>query len=447
MIKILIVDDDEKVRVIVRENLKDHDFLPLEASSGEKAISYFKTEKPSLVLLDFQMPGMDGIETMRELKKIDPDVPIIFLTAHGDISTAVDAMKLGAYDFIVKPPNFDLLVLTLKRAAEKVELSNKIKTLNSKVKTSLEILLGHSSPMKKVIQQIHQISQSDISLIIQGETGTGKSFIARTIHNLSKRADARLVTVDIGSVPETLVESELFGYEKGAFTGADQKKKGFFETANEGTILIDELQNLSPYVQSKLLMAVEEKNIYPLGSTDPVKIDVRIIGATNTDIRKSVKEQKRFREDLFYRLSEYMIFLPALRERPEDINFLAEKFVREISEDFNKQVNSISDQALKLLINYSWPGNIRELKNVIRRAVLFSDKEIIKPEQIEFFKDEDAALIQKTEKPSNISLAEMEKETIKQTLRTLKGNKTKAASILQISYTTLLRKIKQHNLQ
>jgi DNA-binding NtrC family response regulator len=315
--KILIVDDDEKVRLIVMENLKDHGFLPIEASSGNKAIRVVETEKPSLILLDFQMPGMNGIETMKEIKKKDPDVPIIFLTAHGDISTAVEAMKLGAYDFIVKPPNFDLLVLTLKRAAEKVDLSNKIKTLNNEVKTSLEFLLGHSSPMKKVINQIHQISQSDISLIIQGETGTGKSFIARTIHNLSKRAGARLVTVDIGSVPETLVESELFGYEKGAFTGADQRKKGFFEIANGGTILIDELQNLSPYVQSKLLMAVEEKNIYPLGSTDPVKTDVRIIGATNTDIRKSVKEQKKFREDLFYRLSEYMIFLPPLRERPE----------------------------------------------------------------------------------------------------------------------------------
>jgi DNA-binding NtrC family response regulator len=393
------------------------------------------------------MPGMNGIETMKEIKKKDPDVPIIFLTAHGDISTAVEAMKLGAYDFIVKPPNFDLLVLTLKRAAEKVDLSNKIKTLNNEVKTSLEFLLGHSSPMKKVINQIHQISQSDISLIIQGETGTGKSFIARTIHNLSKRAGARLVTVDIGSVPETLVESELFGYEKGAFTGADQRKKGFFEIANGGTILIDELQNLSPYVQSKLLMAVEEKNIYPLGSTDPVKTDVRIIGATNTDIRKSVKEQKKFREDLFYRLSEYMIFLPPLRERPEDIPFLAEKFIRETAEDFNKQINSISDKALELLRNYSWPGNIRELKNVIRRAVLFSDKEIIKPAHIEFFKDEDASFIQKPEKPSNVSLAEMEKETIKQTLHTSKGNKTKAASILKISYTTLLRKIKQHNLQ
>jgi DNA-binding NtrC family response regulator len=444
--KILIVDDDEKVRLIVMENLKDHGFLPIEASSGNKAIRVVETEKPSLILLDFQMPGMNGIETMKEIKKKDPDVPIIFLTAHGDISTAVEAMKLGAYDFIVKPPNFDLLVLTLKRAAEKVDLSNKIKTLNNEVKTSLEFLLGHSSPMKKVINQIHQISQSDISLIIQGETGTGKSFIARTIHNLSKRAGARLVTVDIGSVPETLVESELFGYEKGAFTGADQRKKGFFEIANGGTILIDELQNLSPYVQSKLLMAVEEKNIYPLGSTDPVKTDVRIIGATNTDIRKSVKEQKKFREDLFYRLSEYMIFLPPLRERPEDIPFLAEKFIRETAEDFNKQINSISDKALELLRNYSWPGNIRELKNVIRRAVLFSDKEIIKPAHIEFFKDEDASFIQKPEKPSNVSLAEMEKETIKQTLHTSKGNKTKAASILKISYTTLLRKIKQHGL-
>lgn len=451
MNKILVVDDDNVVRLVINENLKAYGFIPVNASSGSEAIRIFRKEKPVSVILDLKMPGMDGLETMRELKKIDTDVPVIINTAYGDIQTAVEAIKLGAYDFIIKPPDFEKFSLTVKRAAEKFVLNKKVKILNNEVETSLEYLLGKSDAMKKVIQQIHQISSSDLSLILQGETGTGKSFIARAIHNLSKRAGDPFVPVDIGALPETLIESELFGYEKGAFTGAGKKKKGFFETANGGTILIDELQNLSPYVQSKLLMAVEEKSITPLGSTGPVKTNVRIIGATNTDIINAVNKKKSFREDLFYRLGEFMINLPPLRERADDISFLAEKFFREASEDMNKHVYALSEETLSLLRDHSWPGNIRELKNVIRRAVLFTDEEIIKPKHIEF-------LIEKTdtspesrdfftfnEFPS-LSLMELEEMAIKKALQATNGNKTRAASILKISYMTLLRKTRQYNI-
>ncbi len=451
MNKILIVDDDKMVRLAISENLKDKGFSLMEASSGREAIKLLQKEKPISVILDLNMPEMDGLETLKALKKIDPDIPIIINTAHGDIPTAVEAIKLGAFEFITKPPDYDKLTLTLNRAAEKLALDKKVQRLSNEIETSLEYLLGKSDSMKKVIQQIHQIAYSDFSLILQGETGTGKSFIARAIHNLSKRANGPFVSVDIGTLPETLIESELFGYEKGAFTGAEKKKKGYFEIADKGTILIDELQNLSPYVQSKLLKAVEEKSIIPLGSTLPFKTDVRIIGATNTDIIKSVNENKNFREDLFYRLSEFMIYLPPLRERTEDIQFFADKFFRETAEDLDKQIQAISEKAMTLLINYSWPGNIRELKNVIRRAVLLSEENIIGPENIEFLIREEHSVPERRTAsiPDNLpalSLADAEKVTIQKALAITNNNKTKAASILKIDYTTLLRKIKQYNI-
>ena len=256
--RILIVDDDKMVRLAISENLKDRGFSLLEASSGREAIEIFKKEKPVSVILDLKMPGMDGLETLTELQKIDPDVPIIINTAHGDIPTAVEAIKLGAYEFTTKPPDYERLVLTLNRAAEKFSLDKKIQRLSTEVETSLEYLLGKSDSIKKVIQQIHQIAYSDFSLILQGETGTGKSFIARAIHNLSKRANGPFVSIDIGTLPETLIESELFGYEKGAFTGANKKKKGYFEIADKGTTATASAIRYSP---TWLLRSVSSKGV------------------------------------------------------------------------------------------------------------------------------------------------------------------------------------------
>jgi len=448
--RILVVDDNKTVRQAVSRDLGDRGFFPIEASDGKKALEIFQKERPDSVLLDLQMPGMGGIETLQKFKEIDPDIPIVIVTGHGDIPTAVEAIKLGAYEFVVKPPDFDRLILTLRRAVEKYELDRKIKMLSSDVRTSLEYLLGKGDAMKKVIQDVHRISHSDFSLVIQGETGTGKSFVARTIHNLSKRANCPFVSVDIGSIPETLIESELFGYEKGAFTGAEKKKKGFFEIADRGTLVIDEMQNMSPYVQSKLLMAAEEKNIIPLGSTCPIKTDVRIIGATNTDILKSVKEEKGFREDLFYRLGEFMIFLPPLRERREDIPAFADKFLMEAAEDLNKPMHSISEAAMNLLEEYSWPGNIRELKNVVRRAVLLSDDGIVKPGNIEFLikykEPRTGAAHSAFDGPPVLDLKKIEELTIKKALEVTKGNKSKAAALLNISYVTLFKKIKDYSI-
>ncbi len=445
MNKILIVDDEKRVRLAFSENLKLDGFSTLEASNGEEALEVFRKERPDTVLLDYKMPGMNGIDILRELKKIDPDVPVIIITAYGDIPGAVEAVKLGAYDFLSKPPDFGRLSLALKRAVEKYELERKLKDLHNAVDTSLEWMLGKSQAMRLVIKQLTQVSQSDFSLIIQGETGTGKSFMARAIHNLGKRANGPFVTVDMGSIPETLAESELFGYEKGAFTGADKNKRGFFVSAAGGTLLIDELQNMSPYMQGKLLRAVEEKRMYPLGSSEPVLIDTRIISATNTDIKQAVREHK-FREDLFYRLSEFIITVPPLRERVEDILFLARKFFSEAVEELNKNVRGIDDDAAGLLKNYAWPGNVRELKNVIRRAVLISDGDMVRPEHIEFSIKGDLLENKSCPEEFPLCLADLEKMAIQRALTVTKGNKAKAALLLKIDYTTLRRKIKQYSI-
>ena len=450
MNKVLIVDDDDVIRQLFTDILNENGFSTMAASNGQDAIGLFREQRPVAVTLDLKMPAMDGIETMLELKKIDPDIPVIIVTAFGDIPTAVESIKLGAYDFIVKPAKIDRLLFTLQRAIKRLELERSVKRLNSAVDTSLEWSLGWSEGMKKIIGQVKQVAWSDFSIIIQGETGTGKTFIARTIHNLSKRADKPFITVDISVIPETLVESELFGYEKGAFTGADKKRTGFFEIANGGTILIDEMENMSPYVQSKLLSVAEEKRIYPLGSSRPVDVDVRIIAATNTDIRKNVIE-KKFREDLFYRLGEFIITLPALRERVQDIPFLAQKFLSEAGEELNKNMREISEEAVNLLMKYQWRGNVRELKNVIRRAVLLSEDSAIRPEHLQFLLEEradyeSASPMRPLKELSASASRDVEAKAIRQALTLTKGNKTKAALMLRVDYKTLLTKIKEYSI-
>ncbi len=449
--KVLIVDDEPGVRASLAVILEEEGIGFYEAPSGARAVEIFQETRPSVVLLDLVMPGMDGMETMERLKEIDPEIPIIIITGHGDVPTAVDAIKRGAYEFLQKPINIEEFKITLKRAIEKLELEREVKRLHSHVETSIEGMMGRSEAIKKVIEQIQRIAWSDLSVMIQGETGTGKTLVASIIHNLSNRSRGPFVKVDIGAIPETLVESELFGYEKGAFTGAAKRKKGLFESAHGGTIFIDELENMSTYVQSKLLHVVEEKRIYPLGATRPVEVDVRIIAATNEDIKRNVKE-KRLREDLFFRLSEFIITLPPLRERIEDIPFLAQRFLMEAGEELNKQVRGISKEAMNRLMRYPWPGNVRELRNIVRKAVLLADGEVIRPESIEFlFGDSQDDVIDSPLMPlkelSTIAAKKAEKRAIKKALEMTKGNKSRAAAILQIDYKTLLTKIKEFGLQ
>lgn len=449
--KVLIVDDERKIRSILGEILRTNGFVPVEAEDGRQALDAFGRERPATVLLDLKMPGMSGAETLRELKKIDAGVPVIIVTAHGDIPTAVESIKLGAYDFILKPPDFNALILTLNRAIEKYGLEKEVKRLNTAVEASFQETFGTSRAMLDIIGQVKQVAKSDFSVILQGETGTGKSFFARAIHNLSERARGPFVTVDMGALPESLIENELFGHEKGAFTGAERAKKGFFEAAYGGTILIDDLENVSPYMQSKLLRVIEEKEIYPLGSGMPVKIDARFITATNEDMGDAVR-RKRFREDLFYRLGEFTITIPPLRERSGDIAFLSARFLREAAEELKKPAIRLDDDALDVLKGYQWPGNVRELKNAMRRMALMTEGPVIG-------RGPAGALIGRsspdcagrpeasrcTELPC-LGLRDLEIHAIRKALDVTRSNRKKAAHMLQIDYTTLLRKMKQYGI-
>lgn len=450
MHKVLVVDDEKIVRTTLLGTLRDAGFAADAASSGDEALRKVRRETPDAVLLDLRMPGLSGTDTLRELMKINPDIPVIVVTAYGDIETAVTTIKLGAYDFILKPPDFDILAVTLRRAIEKGELRREVERLGTEVEASLEYLLGEGPAVKKVIGQVKQVAASNFSVVIQGETGTGKSFIANVLHKLSERRDGPFISVDMGAIPESLVESELFGYERGAFTGAEKSKKGFFEMASGGTIVIDELQNMSAFVQGKLLKVAEDRNIFPLGSTRPVRIDVRILGITNVNLKKAVDE-KKFREDLFYRLGEAVISIPPLRERKEDISFFTEKFLLETCRELRRKMPEITEAARDLLMEHAWPGNIRELKNVIRRAVLFSGEDSITRDYLECILGNEEKCTEPLPPATAdgfplMALNDAEKYLVRKALECTGGNKTRAAALLRIDYKTLLRKIKLYGI-
>jgi len=456
MKKILIVDDEDCIRLVLSEFLKSRGFTTCEAKNGFEAIALFSSERPDAVLLDLSMPGMDGMEVLSRLTKQDPCVPVIILTANGAISSAVQAVKAGALDFISKPPDFEEITLRLNRAIEKAQLKKSLESLSNSLEASFARYLGKSPAIKSVISQVYKVAPSPFSIIIQGETGTGKSTLAEFIHNLSSRANKPFVRVDIGVIPETIIESELFGHSKGAFTGADRAKKGYFETAEGGTVFIDELENTSAQVQSKLLSAVEQKSVYPIGTARAVPVDFRLIAATNTDLTDLVR-LKKFREDLFYRLSEFTIHLPPLRERTEDISFLASRFCNEACEELKKKPLEINDDAMDLLMRRKWPGNVRELKNIIRRAVLLSSAETIGRDCLTevldsasdpsgAFHGESSSAILPLKEVSSRASSIAEAIAIRQALTLSAGNKSKAASILQVDYKTMLTKIRLYNI-
>jgi len=457
MKKILIVDDEGCIRLVLSEFLANRGFDSCQAKDGFEAISVFPRERPDAVLLDLSMPGMDGMEVLEKLTATDPSVPVIILTANGEISSAVQAVKRGAFDFISKPPDFEEIMMRLNRAIEKAQLKRSLERLSDTVEASLAKYLGRSPAVKNVMSQVHRVAPSTFSVIIQGETGTGKSTLAELIHNLSGRSGRPFVRVDMGVIPETLIESELFGHAKGAFTGADRSRKGYFESADTGTIFIDELENTSAQVQSKLLSAVEQKKVYPMGAARAVSVDFRLIAAANTDLCAMVRLGK-FREDLFYRLSEFTIHLPPLRDRREDIGFLAERFCDEACEELKRKPLEIDAEAMEALLRHRWPGNVRELKNVVRRAVLLSSGPALSSgclaevmgagpvtESLSSHRVQTGVLPLK-EVSSRASSA-AEEAAIRQALTLAGGNKTRTASMLRVDYKTLLAKIRLYGLE
>ncbi len=453
---ILIVDDNQDMRFTLSNILKEEGYETITAGDGERAIKEVKHKSPNLVLLDIKLPGMDGMKILEDMKKIDKDLIIIMLTAFGDVQGAVRAMKIGAFDYITKPFDNEEIVLIIKKALQTQYLSKEVEVLRKRLgeKTAIEEVMGESPQIKQVLNQVNIIAPTNMTVILQGESGTGKELISQMIHQKSKRKDKPFIAVDCGAIPETLVESELFGYEKGAFTGADERKEGKFEQANGGTLFLDEISNLTDGIQMKLLRIIQEKKVQHLGGRKDIKIDVRIIVATKTNLSEAMRVGK-FRDDLFHRLNEFHIGLPPLRERKEDLPVLAKYFLDEANRELDKKVGGFSGEVMRFFLNYHWPGNVRELKNVIKRAVLLADSKDITPACLtlnngqhttqphlqpdDSVLNEGASLREAKEK----SAGQIEEKMIKEALAKAGGNKTKAARILKIDRTTLYSKIKE----
>lgn len=454
---ILIVDDNKDMQFNLSNILKDEGYETKTCGSGARAIREVKKGSPNLVLLDIRLPGMDGMKVLEEMKKINKDSIIIMLTAYGDVKDTVRAMKLGAFDYITKPFDNEGIILTIKKALQTQSLSKEVESLRKRLgeKIAIEEVMGESPQIKQVLKQVKIIAPTNMTVILQGESGTGKELIAQMIHQNSLRKDKPFVAIDCGAIPETLTESELFGYERGAFTGAEAQKEGKFEQANEGTLLLDEVTNLPEGAQVKLLRVIQERRLQHLGGKKDIKVDVRIIVATNTNLFETTRAGK-FRDDLFHRLNEFHLPLPALRERKEDIPILAKHFLGEASQELNKKVQGLSGKTMKFLLDYHWPGNVRELKNVIRRALLLAESNEIGPEHLSLNNTSLPKNLQfQQDLDKGISLHEItkgatkqiEQDIIKQSLAKAGGNKTKAAKILKIDRMTLYSKIKEFQLE
>ncbi|HJO48169.1 MAG TPA: sigma-54 dependent transcriptional regulator, partial [Candidatus Scalindua sp.] len=434
---VLIVDDQESIRLALSRMLSKEGYEVLLADEGEKALVILREKKVNVILSDLKMPKMNGLQLLKASKLVKPEVEVILITAHGTIEKAVGAMKDGAYYFITKP--FKKLIITnmIKKAVEKQALVVENRYLHEQLAHSgrQSDIIGQSDVMCDVIKLAEQVAPSQASVLIQGENGTGKESIASLIHRIGTRSDKPFIKVSCAALPDTLLESELFGYEKGAFTGAVSQKEGRFELANEGTLFLDEIGEITPSIQVKLLRVLQEGEFERLGGTKVLRSNVRIISATNVNLENAIK-QKRFREDLYYRLNVITMNMPPLRERREDIPLLISHFLKIYQERNNKVVDGISEDVLDILTNYQWPGNVREIKNVIERAVVLTQDRIITqkdlPENISKKKVEERKLTI----PFGMPLREIEKKIIIETLRRSKGDKEITANLLGITPRT-----------
>lgn len=443
MERVLIVDDDKDLQFNISGLLRDEGYEAIAVGDGRNAIKEVKTKFPNLVLLDIRLPGMDGMKILEEIKSIDKDLIVIMLTAYADVKQAVKAMKLGAFDYITKPFDNEEFVLVIKKALQTQYLSKEVEVLRKRLgeRTSILEVMGESPAIKKVLQQVDIIAPTNMTVILQGASGTGKELIAQMLHQKSLRKDKPFVAVDCGAIPETLVESELFGYEKGAFTGADEPKAGKFEQANGGTLLLDEITNLSDSMQVKFLRVIEARKLQHLGGRRDIKIDIRIIVATNTNLTDVVRAG-RFRDDLYHRLNEFCISLPLLRERSQDIPILAKYFLDEANTELNKRIKGFSSEAMKFLLSYPWPGNVRELKNLIKRATLLTDEDYIPKENLSTNSSTAEMVIENPSTSFKDKTKEFEKELIQEALEKSGGNKIKAARLLEMNRMSFYRKMK-----
>ncbi len=441
-ITILVVDDEHSIRESLSGWLQQDGYAVETAADGPVALEKIKENHFDIMLLDVKMPQMDGITVLKRLKEVDSDTAVVMMTAHGAIQDAVEAMKLGAYDYLLKPFDLEELSLTMEKLVQMQTLAMENLILKDRVATitRFENLVGQSPPMLRLFETIVDVAQSDATVLLTGETGTGKELVARAIHAHSPRCYSPFIAINCGAFTEQLLESELFGHEKGAFTDAKYTKKGRLEMANAGTLFLDEVGDISMKMQIDLLRVLETHEFTRVGGTTPLKSDFRVIAATHQDLQESIRN-KTFRQDLFYRLNVIHLRVPPLRERPEDVPLLAQHFLRRYATETSKKIDSIQPEALEAMQGYPWPGNVRELENAIERAVVVGKGRQIRPGDLPFVAptpDATAAV--------NQSLQDMERRYIAQVLASESGNVSNAAKVLRINRTTLYNKIKKYGL-
>lgn len=445
MLKLLIVDDEESFRQRLAGLFQRKGFQVSEAASGAEGLALSRKERFEVVLLDIVLPDGDGVEILRKLKEASPEIQVIMMTGNATVENAIASMKLGAYDYLIKPFNLEELFILVERAGELNALRRDKELLQRERDRQRQFseLVGESAHTRQVLQLIEKVAPTDLTVLLTGDTGTGKEVAARTIHWRSERRHKPFVVINCSSIQDTLLESEMFGYAKGAFTGASQDKRGLIEVANTGTLFLDEIGDVSPDFQTRLLRFLESGEYRAVGSTHFARSDVRVIAATNRDLKK-LMEQGKFREDLFYRLNVFHIHLAPLRERKEDIPALAEYCLKKIYFRTGRRAPAISPEALRILQAYSWPGNVRELNNVLERAVILSSGAEITAEDLPT--DLKRGILPKT--PENLpqTLAEVERIHVLDTLEQTGGNKTRAAEILGISKKTLYHKLRMYGL-
>jgi two-component system response regulator PilR (NtrC family) len=448
--RILIVEDENSMREVLRILLEGESYEVISASDGLKGLSYIDKDIFDLVITDIKMPGADGFEVLKKVKHISPDTIVLMITAFGTTEAAIEAMKLGAYDYINKPFKIDEIRLIVKKALEKKRLSEEVSLLRDKVKITyrLENIIGQSSKMQELFRLIPKVAQSISNVLIIGESGSGKELVAMALHNLSNRKDRNFVAINCSAFPEGLLESELFGHMKGSFTGAMQNKQGLFEIADSGSLFLDEIGEMPINLQSKLLRVLENGTFRRVGGTTDIRVDVRVISATNKDIKEEIASG-RFREDLYYRLNVVPIHIPSLRERREDIPLLVEHFLKKIS----NQTKRVTPEAMRILIEYPWKGNVRELENVIERVALLTEKEEITPaelpNEIIGYAEEIKEIPELTEEGINLDtiMTDIEKKYLLKALEKSRGVKKNAAKLLNLTFRSFRHRLSKYGIK
>ncbi len=465
MDKILVVDDEDSVRYSFQRAF-GNDYHIVTAETGEDALSEIERNSPGLVFLDVRMPRMSGLEILRRIKEHYPKLPVILMTGYSDTDTAIEAMKLGAFDYIPKPFENQEIKQLIEKGLDAYQMIEDTVLFTGETRGREDKIIGSSRVMHEIYKTIGRVAESDTTVLIEGESGTGKELVARAIHNHSQRRGKPFLAVNCAAIPESLLESELFGYEKGAFSGAESRRTGKFEQSSTGTILLDEIGDMSLMTQSKILRVLQDQTIERLGGKETVKVDIRVLAATNQNLGKAVQE-KRFREDLFYRLNVVTLFLPPLRERIEDIPELVEYFISRLKQEVSSSVQGISPEVLRLFKNYSWPGNVRELENILKKAFILSKSAVLTREDFPFLKDlEPRSDLERFEKELSLLLEIpfqikdqlkgefhqkiielVERHLIEKTLREVGNNQVKAAELLGINRITLRKRIKDFGLE